>query len=121
MRTDRLIQLRKEKKLRQKDVAKKIGVARTTYAMYEQGQRSPDYDTLQRIADFFETTRSYLLGDDETTDQTTREQKIEELEAILRDRRLLHDGIELTEEEKEEFIDYVKFRLRRKNQTFKPD
>lgn len=49
-------------KLTQAEFAKKIDVARTTYAMYEQGNREPDYNTLQRIADFYEVTTDYLLG-----------------------------------------------------------
>lgn len=39
-------------KLTQSEVAKKIGVARTSYAMYEQDNRVSDYETWQRIADY---------------------------------------------------------------------
>lgn len=48
--------------LTQSEFAKKIDVARTTYAMYEQGNREPDYETLQRIADYYDVTIDYLLG-----------------------------------------------------------
>jgi transcriptional regulator with XRE-family HTH domain len=58
----RLSELRKKVKLRQEDLAQKIGIARTTYAMYEQGKREPDYETLQKLADFFEVSTDYLLG-----------------------------------------------------------
>lgn len=58
----RLIELRKSKGLYQADVAKKIGVARATYGAYEQGNRQPDFDTLQSIANFFGVTTDYLLG-----------------------------------------------------------
>ncbi|MER3120759.1 helix-turn-helix transcriptional regulator [Bacillus altitudinis] len=38
---------------------------RATYANYERGYRQPDYDTLIKIADFFEVTTDYLLrGED---------------------------------------------------------
>ena len=50
----RLHTLRKERKLRQEDMAKQLGIARTTYAMYEQGNREPDYNTLIKLATFFE-------------------------------------------------------------------
>ncbi|PGQ44480.1 helix-turn-helix domain-containing protein, partial [Bacillus thuringiensis] len=40
----RLHTLRKERKLRQEDMANQLGIARTTYAMYEQGNREPDYN-----------------------------------------------------------------------------
>lgn len=58
----RLESLRKKAKLRQEDVAKIIGVGRTTYAMYEQGNRQPDYDTLLKISKFFEVTTDYLIS-----------------------------------------------------------
>lgn len=53
---------RKERKLRQEDMAKQLGIARTTYAMYEQGKREPDYNTLIKLATFFEVSIDYLLG-----------------------------------------------------------
>ncbi|WP_144525203.1 helix-turn-helix domain-containing protein [Bacillus sp. DE0042] len=58
----RLHNLRKERKLRQEDMAKQLGIARTTYAMYEQGNREPDYNTLIKLATFFEVSIDYLLG-----------------------------------------------------------
>lgn len=58
----RLIELRKSKGLYQADVAKHVGVARATYGAYEQGNRQPDFDTLQSIANFFEVSTDYLLG-----------------------------------------------------------
>lgn len=58
----RLKELRTNRKLRQEDVANKMEIARTTYAMYEQNKREPDNDTLQRLADFFEVSVDYLLG-----------------------------------------------------------
>ncbi|MED3025257.1 MULTISPECIES: helix-turn-helix domain-containing protein [Bacillus cereus group] len=58
----RLHTLRKERKLRQEDMAKQLGIARTTYAMYEQGNREPDYNTLIKLANFFEVSIDYLLG-----------------------------------------------------------
>ncbi|PEQ03342.1 helix-turn-helix domain-containing protein [Bacillus wiedmannii] len=58
----RLHTLRKERKLRQEDMAKQLGIVRTTYAMYEQGNREPDYNTLIKLATFFEVSIDYLLG-----------------------------------------------------------
>ncbi|OFD09127.1 hypothetical protein BTGOE7_14050 [Bacillus thuringiensis] len=67
---NKLHSLRKERKLRQEDMAKHLGIARTTYAMYEQGNREPDYTTLQKLADFFNVSVDYLLG---RTDKGTDE------------------------------------------------
>ncbi|TFJ43958.1 helix-turn-helix domain-containing protein [Carnobacterium divergens] len=60
----RLRSLRKNKYWLQKDVAEKLGVGRTTYAMYEQGKREPDNMTLQKIANLFDVSVDYLLGGD---------------------------------------------------------
>ncbi|MBP3950301.1 helix-turn-helix domain-containing protein [Bacillus suaedae] len=62
MLSSRLSALRKNRNLTQADQAKVLGIARTTYAMYEQGNREPDYDTLKKLADFFDVDTDYLLG-----------------------------------------------------------
>lgn len=53
--------LRIEKGLRQKDVADWLGVDRTTYSKYESGASEPNWDTLVRLAKFFEVSTDYLL------------------------------------------------------------
>lgn len=58
----RLRQLRQERKLRQKDIAQKLGITESAYGYYEQGRREPTYETLQQLADYFEVTTDYLLG-----------------------------------------------------------
>lgn len=59
---DKLKHLRKSEKLTQAEMAVKIDVARTTYAMYEQNKREPDNEILQRIADYFDVSTDYLFG-----------------------------------------------------------
>ncbi|WP_404427270.1 helix-turn-helix domain-containing protein [Ureibacillus chungkukjangi] len=54
--------LRERNNISQKDFAKKIGVSNTVLSRYESGDRKPDYDTLQLIADYFEVSTDYLLG-----------------------------------------------------------
>ena len=58
----RLKILRNQKKLTQKQLAEKINVTHVSISGYESGNRSPDTDTLQRLADFFEVSTDYLLG-----------------------------------------------------------
>lgn len=60
--TDRLKNLRKEKGLYQKDLAKALNVGRTTIGNYEQGIRFPDKDILNDLADYFNVSIDYLLG-----------------------------------------------------------
>lgn len=58
----RLKRLRKDKNLRQIDIARTLGLAQTTIANYEQGTRFPDENTLLQIADFFNVSLDYLLA-----------------------------------------------------------
>ncbi|KGX85042.1 helix-turn-helix domain-containing protein [Pontibacillus litoralis] len=62
MLKDRLIKLRKEHKKTQEDIAKIIGVSRPAYTAYEKGNRSPDYEILTTLADYYRVTTDYLLG-----------------------------------------------------------
>lgn len=61
----KLIELRKNLKLSQYELAERLGFSRGKLANYEQGTRQPDFETLEKIADFFDVTIDYLLGRDE--------------------------------------------------------
>ncbi|MFD1707690.1 helix-turn-helix domain-containing protein [Siminovitchia sediminis] len=60
----RLKEYRKRAKLTQEEIAKKLGIKRSTYAKYETGENQPDYKMLEKLADFFEVTTDDLLGRD---------------------------------------------------------
>lgn len=59
---ERLRALRKEKNMRQADVAKLLGIGVRTYQYYEGDEHRPDYEMLIKLADFFEVSTDYLLG-----------------------------------------------------------
>ena len=59
---DKLKQLRKEKGVSQKDVAKAIGVTISAYSNYEQGLREPSNQILINICKYYDVTADYLLG-----------------------------------------------------------
>lgn len=59
---ERLTYLRTRSGMIQEEVAAAIGVARTTYAGYEQSGREPDYKTLLLLADYFKVSTDYILG-----------------------------------------------------------
>ena len=42
---------RERKGMSQKDVAEEIGVAKSTYSLYESGNREPNVQTIKKIAD----------------------------------------------------------------------
>lgn len=56
---------REKRGLSQKDVAEKIGVAKSTYSLYESGNREPNVQTIKKIADLLKITADELLGLDE--------------------------------------------------------
>lgn len=64
----RLKQLRLASKITQEELSKKIGVSRSAIGMYEKGEREPDFDILERIADYFDVDTDYLTG---RSDKTT--------------------------------------------------
>ena len=76
---DRLKKLRQQKKLTQTEFANKIGISRGTYAHYEINKRQPDYETLIKIASFFNVSTDFLLGvTDNPQRDETKEQKLKE-------------------------------------------
>lgn len=58
----RLRYLREKHNLSQLALAKKLGIPNQNISNYEREFRHPDYDTLQKIADFFEVSIDWLLG-----------------------------------------------------------
>lgn len=61
---ERLKTLRVEKGLYQKDIASFLGVDRTTYVKYERGDSEPSFEIISKLANFFEVSIDYLLGND---------------------------------------------------------
>lgn len=56
---------RERRSLSQKDLAEQIGVAKSTYSLYESGNREPNVQTIKRIADALNVSADELLGIDE--------------------------------------------------------
>lgn len=102
--TDRLKKLRKEKKLSQYEVAEKLGFSRGKLANYEQGSRQPDYETLEKLADFYGCSIDYLLGRSNDPRLTESEQK----EVDKRYKEILEILETLPEDKKEEKIEQIK-------------
>lgn len=58
----RLLELRTEKKLSQRDVAKLFNISQGTYNNWENGKTQPSIEQLVSIADYFDVSLDYLLG-----------------------------------------------------------
>lgn len=57
-----LAELRKDKNLKQKDLADMLNLSTGTISNYETGSHEPNYATLSILADFFHVSTDYLLG-----------------------------------------------------------
>ena len=58
----RLKDLRKQKKVGQKEVAELLGVSLRSYQFYESGEYDPSLPNLVVLADYFQVSTEYLLG-----------------------------------------------------------
>ncbi|MDQ0903997.1 transcriptional regulator with XRE-family HTH domain [Paenibacillus sp. V4I7] len=112
---DRIALLREKRGLTQEELSNKIGISRAALSHYETNRREPDYETINKIANFFNVTVDYLLG---RTDQpqTVLDHDVREFvehldltdESILKKFSLTVDGRVLTPEEAKRFIAFVR-------------
>jgi len=63
----RLKELRKEKNKTQQDIAKLTGYKQTLISKWEHGDREPDTETLIKLANYFNVSVDYLIGNDNYT------------------------------------------------------
>lgn len=81
----KLQEIRKLRKLTQQKLADKIGVARSTLAMWETSDTEPPNDTLVALADALGVTTDDLLGRKTVDVQSEQDKLIEEYIALLDD------------------------------------
>ena len=62
---ERVRELRLERNLKQKDVAKAMHVSTPTVTRWEGGVQEPDFLTLAILSRYFNVTTDYLLGIDD--------------------------------------------------------
>lgn len=65
--------LRKQKGIYQHTLAKNLNVSQSTVAMWENGKREPDLDTIKRIAKFFGVSTDRLISYEEEWDKAAEE------------------------------------------------
>jgi HTH-type transcriptional regulator, competence development regulator len=116
--------LREKENLSQKDFAKKIGISNVVLSRYEKDERKPDYDMLNKIADYFEVTIDYLLGREEKV--KTKEDSLEEVNKLVKEYGIEQFGFfdiekwkDLSQEDIEEIkkhFEYVVFQAKQRNE-----
>lgn len=103
----RLKAMREQAHLSQAALAKKVGVAQSTVGMWESGRNKPENAKLEALANLFNVTTDYLLGRDDPTPS---------LDTQLSDIDFALSGEirELSDDEKQDILDYVRFKRAQK-------
>ena len=78
---NRLKELRKEKKLFQKELADYLGVNEKTISRWENGESTIKSDKAQALADYFGVNTAYLLGYSDFPARSLREILFHEIKA----------------------------------------
>lgn len=122
-----LAKLRKEKNLSQYKLAELMNFSRGQIANYEQGSREPDFETLERFADFFEVSIDYLLG--RSNEPRSNIDQLQEVNSHLdaqdmskqlelfqiklkSDENLTFNGEPMSDEDKDSLLETMEFALR---------
>ena len=73
----KLKELRQGRNITQNKLAERLGLSRSTIAMYETGGSEPDLETLKAIASFFNVSVDYLMGREQKVDNNVRGMQME--------------------------------------------
>ncbi|CAB1242374.1 Transcriptional regulator [Clostridiaceae bacterium BL-3] len=95
---EKLKKLRTDKNMTQQELAKILKISSSTIGMYEQNRRSPDIETLKKIAQHFNVSVDYLL---DNTD--TRESEIE-----INIPKEYTDKYKVTSRDKKQYLEHMK-------------
>lgn len=108
-------ELRKNKRMTQKDLAEAMRVSQQTVGAWETERAIPGADTLSDLADYFNVTTDYLLGRPDKKDDNTKTADIEDLDKMIDNARSF-GGKKMTENDREIIKAYLKGFYDNKNQ-----
>jgi len=78
----RIKELREDKDIKQKDIAKILSVSRSNYANYESGTRRVPAEYLCQLADFYGVSVDYLLYRTDENKPYPKSRKLEKLKKL---------------------------------------
>ena len=111
----RIGELRKEQKIRQKRIAQLLEVSVSTVSNYEQDVHLPDYNRLLLLSQLFQVSVDYLLG------VTTVRTRPEFLQQPFADQRTNGEVLDmmrmLTPDNRQALLSYLRFLVSESNQT----
>ena len=102
---EKLLNLRSKKGLTQKQVAEALGITISTMTRYENGERIPKRDILEKFAEFYDVDLDYLL--DNTTSFILSAQEADgskgkaDAERLIANANSLFSGGSISEEDKD--------------------
>ncbi|MDO4200467.1 MAG: helix-turn-helix transcriptional regulator [Clostridia bacterium] len=90
-------ELRKSKRMTQRDLAEAMNVSQQTVGAWETERAIPGADTLSELADYFNVTTDYLLGRDGKEENSTDTKDLSE----IMDSIMTYNGKELNQHDKD--------------------
>lgn len=97
----------------QSEIAIELGLPRETYRNYETGARQPDQELLIKIADYFDVSIDYLLGRSDERQPTASPPSLDEQLSGV-DFALSGEIKDLSDVEKQDILDYIRFKKQKK-------
>lgn len=81
----RLVKLRQNKDMNQKEAAKMLGITAVNLSRYEKNNRIPNKETLNKLAEFYHVSPSYIYFGEDKVDLDFLEDITEEEAKLLKD------------------------------------
>lgn len=97
---NRLAQLRKERGMKQQEVADSVGMKIRTYRSYETEERELNSDLMRIFADFYDVTVDYLICRTDKREKEDVHDEVMELRQMMRERPELAFLMKLTKNAK---------------------
>lgn len=116
--SERLLRLRKDRKLTQQEFSKLAKVARATVAQWEAGTKIPGRSSLEHLSDIFGVSLDWLTGKTEDMYALTAgdEQFMKDLHLPLEQLIEKYDfGVDLSADEIKEIVEMIKVKNYMKN------
>ncbi|WP_281885359.1 helix-turn-helix domain-containing protein [Paenibacillus sp. YYML68] len=112
---ERIALLREKHAMTQGDLSSKLGITRASLSHYENNRRAPDFETIDKIANFFKVSVDYLLGRTDDPHQVLDDEVREFVDSLeLSDDNIMEkfsltiDGTKLTADEARRFIAFIR-------------
>lgn len=121
---ERLRALRLEKNFTLRELAKELDISFSALGKYERNEHQPDFETLEKIADYFNVSIDYLLGRNnnsvpylEKLQETNVSNELNDRLAVFQNElktsdQLTFNGEPMSEEAKESLLEAMEFALR---------